>query len=331
MPLPDGYTEDDLKGLSESEKKILMGDGEEDDENALEELAGGADEEEGDEGEGSGKGDKDGEEDEGDDAAGKDDKGGKGTDTGAGKDGAEGKGKPAGKAADAVEDDEDDDTGLKFEALTPKDAEEQRTKLQTEKDEAFDKLMAGEIEPEAYRKTEKRVNDALQELLTATITDSVTSTLTQAQVKQQWDGAVKQVVKAAKEAGLDYKADKDLQAEFDGMVRVYGGIAATKGMTDENGLKASKWALQQAHETMMTKHGKTAAADAGDGKGKGKESKAGKAADLSGIPPSLRGAPQAATATGGDDEFAHIDALKGIDKEKALAKLTPEQQDRYLA
>lgn len=330
MPLPDGYTEDDLKGLSESEKKILMGDGEEDDADALAELADGKDDaDEGDEGEGSGKGGKDGEEDEGDDAAGKDDKGGKGADAGAGKDGAEGKGKPAGKAADAVEDEEDDDTGLKFEALTPKDAEEQRTKLQTEKDEAFDKLMAGEIEPEAYRKTEKRVNDALQELLTATITDSVTSTLTQAQVKQQWDGAVKQVVKAAKEAGLDYKADKDLQAEFDGMVRVYGGIAATKGMTDEGGLKASKWALQQAHETMLKKHGKAPAAD--DGKGKGKESKAGKAADLSGLPPSLRNAPQAATAAGGDDEFAHIDALKGIDKEKALARLTPEQQDRYLA
>ncbi|MES2415097.1 MAG: hypothetical protein V4614_14920 [Pseudomonadota bacterium] len=322
MPLPDGYTEEDLVGLSESEKKILMGDGEEDEATDLEALANGTDDS--GEGEGDGAGDGDGEGGEGDG------KGGKAAGEGEeGKDGKDGKpaGKPGAKVADAA-DEEDGDQGLKFEAMTPADADEQRTKLEGEKSEAFKKLMAGEMEPEAYQAIEKRVSDALQVLLTATITDGVTTKLTEAQVKQTWDAEVKTVVKAAKAAGLDYKGDKDLQAEFDGMVRVYGGIAAQKGMTDDAGLKASKWALQQAHETMLKKHGKAAAAD--DGKGKDGKSKAGKTADLSGIPPSLRGAPQAATTTGGDDEFAHIDALKGIEKEKALAKLTPEQQDRYL-
>lgn len=49
------------------------------------------------------------------------------------------------------------------------------------------------------------------------------------------------------------------------------------------------------------------------------------------VPPTLASMPAAELSeTGGADEFAHLDKLTGFDLEAALAKMTPEQQDRYL-
>lgn len=48
-------------------------------------------------------------------------------------------------------------------------------------------------------------------------------------------------------------------------------------------------------------------------------------------PPTLAGLPSAELPeTGGGDEFAHLDKLGGVELEAALAKMTPDQQDRYL-
>lgn len=49
------------------------------------------------------------------------------------------------------------------------------------------------------------------------------------------------------------------------------------------------------------------------------------------IPPTLSGMPAAEQPdVGGGDEFSHLDRLEGFDLEAALAKMTPEQQERYL-
>jgi hypothetical protein len=53
------------------------------------------------------------------------------------------------------------------------------------------------------------------------------------------------------------------------------------------------------------------------------------AADRSALPPTLAGVPAAADASVGS-EFAHLDGLEGTALEKALARMTPDQQERYL-
>lgn len=47
-------------------------------------------------------------------------------------------------------------------------------------------------------------------------------------------------------------------------------------------------------------------------------------------PPTLGGIPAAAMPDPGGDEFGHLDRLTGIDAERALAKLSPDQLERYL-
>lgn len=297
-----GYTEEDLAGLSEAEKKIMLA-GDEDDADAVAELAG----EDGEGGDATA---------EGADGAAKD-----------GKDGKDGKDDAKGKAGEEGADEDDEpgtDTGLTFTPATPADAQAQREALQARKDEAFQKLMDGEIEPAAFQKIDSEVAAELEKLMTAAITDSVTGAITQANVMKAWSGEVDAAIKAAKEEGLDYKANEALMTEFNGLVKVFGAEAGDRGMSDD-GLKASKWALKQAHDTMKMRHGKAASPAPAPAGGK----KAG-APDLSGIPPTLAKAPVAAGANV-TDEFAHLEGLAGANLEKAVAKLNPEQLERYSA
>lgn len=49
------------------------------------------------------------------------------------------------------------------------------------------------------------------------------------------------------------------------------------------------------------------------------------------LPPTLGGLPAASMTTAGEGEFAHLERLNGPAFESALARLTPEQHERYLA
>ena len=53
-------------------------------------------------------------------------------------------------------------------------------------------------------------------------------------------------------------------------------------------------------------------------------------ADLKSVPRTLAGAPAADIDTPGKGEFDDLDSLTGLDYENALARLTPEQQSKYL-
>ncbi len=307
----DGFNEEDLKGLSAAERAIMQaGEPGDPDTAELEALA--SDDDAGAEGAA---------------AAGADgaDKGKPGEKDGAGKDGADGND----KTDPDEENDDATDTGVTFTPQTPADADKTREALIARKDESFQKLMDGEIEPGEYQKVEKEVNGELEKLLQASITDNVTSTIEQSNKAKAWAAEVDTLVKTAKAEGLDYKGDDKLLTEFNRLVKVFGAEANEAGMSDD-GLKASKWALRQAHETMQRRHGKAPAAGAAEtgAEVKPKPGPRGKP-DLSGIPPSLGKAPIAADANIAD-EFAHLEGLTGAALEKAVARLTPEQADRYL-
>ncbi|MCY1167125.1 hypothetical protein D9M73_70820 [compost metagenome] len=334
-----GYSEEDLVGLSAAERAILEGDDDNDGEGSEDELSALA----GDDGEdgsddGDAGSDTDDAEDDGDGDGADKDKGKEGVEGAEGGD-DKGKGgeKPAktGDKADKPKTGETDedvgvDTGVNFAPQTPADAQKQRDDLNTRKDEAFTKLMDGEIDAAEYKKVEKEVDGKLQELLQATITDNVTSTLTQANIAKAWKTEVSTALKAAAADGIDYAKDEAKTKELDRLIRVFGNEAAESGMTDD-GLKASKWALAQALDTMKRRYGKETPAPGAKAGAKPAGSRAGEKPDLSNVPPGLSKAPIASGAPGGADEFAHLNGMKGAALEKAIAKMTPEQQDRYLA
>lgn len=96
--------------------------------------------------------------------------------------------------------------------------------------------------------------------------------------------------------GIDYGADRDLLAKLDTEVR---RLAADEA----NAERLGEWFLEHAHRRVQ--EALKAASDAsseGDGGGQG------------------------AMANG---DFSRLDTLRGLELEAALARLTPEEQERY--
>lgn len=131
------------------------------------------------------------------------------------------------------------------------------------------------------------------------------------------------------EANQAYK-DPVLYQTLDTMVKVIASDEANKNLTNRK-------ILERAHEELSKRFKVGEAAAPADPK-KALEQK--RKPDLSGVPPSLAGVPPAAPASVEGDEFSHIDALQRQAEsgdaeaqaklERAIARLTPEQQERYL-
>lgn len=96
--------------------------------------------------------------------------------------------------------------------------------------------------------------------------------------------------------------------------------------------RSGMWFLTEGDRLVRERFnlGKPPADDKGgaDDKGKGKD--ASRKPNLTEVPPTLGNLPAAESSETGADEFAHLDKLSGMDLEQALARLTPEQTDRYL-
>lgn len=188
--------------------------------------------------------------------------------------------------------------------------------LDTEKAEKFKELMDGTLDPAEYAKFESGYlakREALRDDKTAAA---------------GWLTNVHDFrVQALKNEGVNYFDPKFNDALDDWVIRL-----SSKGVPDSE-------VLQQAHKKVLaefditpTKAGAAPAPTAAPAAAPAKPANKNRAPDLSGIPPSLGGLPAAAGADPKNEgEFAHIDGLEGEAYERALARMTPDQQARYLA
>jgi hypothetical protein len=118
---------------------------------------------------------------------------------------------------------------------------------------------------------------------------------------------------ARKTEGVDYKKGA---VKVDGkdvrLVDVYDKYVRLLANDPDNAQRPGRWFLQEAHAIVKARFG-----------GKPK---------LSSVPKTLGGIPNAqdTETREGEGEFAALDKLTGMELEHALARLTPEQQDRYL-
>lgn len=105
----------------------------------------------------------------------------------------------------------------------------------------------------------------------------------------------------------------------------------------ENANRTGTWILNKAHKEVakiMTPQVAPGVKVPEGGEKPGGKQDAGKQptrkADLKSVPRTLAGAPAADLDTPGKGEFDDLDNLTGLDYENALARLTPEQQAKYL-
>jgi hypothetical protein len=224
---------------------------------------------------------------------------------------------------------DEDPEPLQQARATPQDASEQRTALRAEQAAALQKLMDGEITPEDYATKNNEAQDKLEALVRAEASDMTRETIIRDAMMKDYSAEVATVQKAIRAAGLDMKAnDGAIGGEFDRVVRMFAQEATARGLVDVPGnLAASKAALQEAQDYMLRRHGKATPAPAAAPAAPQARKPA--HPDRSQFPPTLANVPAAADATI-VNEFAHLENLEGSALERALARLTPDQQERYL-
>ena len=123
------------------------------------------------------------------------------------------------------------------------------------------------------------------------------------------------------DANAVYK-DKYLLAAFDAAVR---DVAAKP----ENANQPGHWFLKEADKLVRSRFNTGEPKDAPKVETKPKDARR---PDLSMVPKSLAHLPAAEIQqTGEVDEFAHIDRLKGVELEKAVARMSETERERYRA
>jgi hypothetical protein len=99
---------------------------------------------------------------------------------------------------------------------------------------------------------------------------------------------------------------------------------------EKNAQRSPAWFLQEADRIVRERFNIVAKKEDAPIQPKGEKPKRGREPDLSKIPKTLANLPNAELAETGGDEFAYLEKLDGIELERALRKLTPEQEARYL-
>jgi hypothetical protein len=215
---------------------------------------------------------------------------------------------------------------------------EDRTKLEANKtaiDELDDKFAEGNLTKEEYRAAKKPLEAENERIQGDIAAERATANMVRAEVNKHWDASVALALKQAKDAGLDFHdaANADKAAELDAAIKRFGQASGLVHPT-KNVLWRDRWALAEATREVTAKYGfslniHTPAPGATLPAKTVHEQRA--PADLSNVPPTLRGAPEAGAQNIQAGEFAHLEAMTLQDREKAVALMTPDQQERYLA
>lgn len=233
---------------------------------------------------------------------------------------------------------DDDESDLTPQRVTPDDIEDQRKTLRTERAEALQKMLDGEMSREDFQAVDERVSNGLDKLVRAEATDAARQQIQLDGMMADYSKELRSARGELKAAGLD---PATVSADFDRAVRMFAQDAQERGLEDKPGdLAASKDALAEAVAYTLRLHGKAAAAApapapapapaaAAPAPTAPQPARVPKPVDRSTLPPTLAGVPVAADASI-TSEFGHLTGLEGSALERALARLTPEQQDRYL-
>lgn len=232
--------------------------------------------------------------------------------------------------------DTDHQAGQKIELqpvdVTPKDAADQRKMLLGERAAAMARMMNGELTTEEFSAIDTDVQDKLDAIVRAQAVDQARVQVSQDMMLKDYGAELQAVLARAKAAGLTdvSQPGSDANAAFDRAVRMFAQDATARGLKDVPGdLAASRDALNEALEYVLRRSGKSEPVKAKE-EPVTEKPKPRAPVDRSKLPPTLSSVPVAADAAVGAGEFSHLANLEGSALERALAKLSPEQMERYL-
>ena len=204
---------------------------------------------------------------------------------------------------------------------------EQLTSLRTAVDELESAYDSGESELTfaEYKAKLRELNDAILDLNAERAEVQAIQKMNAAYQQQWWTNEIRSFKREAAKEGVDYDADPKLAAEWDKAVRYLGN-------DPDNADKDASWFLREGHEMVKARFriGGQAAQPAASRLSKVDEALAQRRQRAGEPPRTLANLPQAGVEAEGQGEFSHLENLSGLALEKALARMTPDQQERYL-
>jgi hypothetical protein len=230
----------------------------------------------------------------------------------------------------------------RFTADMPENAAATIAALRQQELSALERLMDGDADMTAasYAAIRDRVQAGIDDIrtrsLTATMAQQFSQQVADQATQMQWDAAQSANMALFKAEGIDYR-----NPDKPGLLGAFNVHLKRLSEVQANADKDSTWFLQEAHR--LTKSdlglaGGTATATTAltgqqlaDKVAKAKATVAARGLDKSTLPPTLAKAPAAADVSVGASEFAHLDALRGEARQRAIARLTPEQEERWLS
>lgn len=209
-----------------------------------------------------------------------------------------------------------------YRADIPADIETNRTNLMTEKAEAFEKLMAGEIDAKEFAAVEIRVTTELGKLDRQLARAETLAEINQ-QAAGQYEGLViAQIVDTTKSV-LDYTKDATAQRQFD-------TVMAALRVDPANASKSFAELAGDANKTVLAMRGLSMPGEKSSASSQEAPAQQPGRKPAGNPPPTLRGIPTAATPNAGGGVSEQLANLSGQAYEAAFAKLSPAQQAALL-
>lgn len=164
----------------------------------------------------------------------------------------------ASAAAPAAPDAGEKDADLELLRVTPDNIEEQRKALRTERTEALQKMLDGEMTREDFQAVDERVSSGLDQLVRSEATDAARQQIRMDSMLGDYGKELRSSRAQLKAAGLDFEA---VSGEFERALRMFAKEAHDRGLEDNLGaLNASRDALAEAVAYVLRRHGKATAA-----------------------------------------------------------------------
>lgn len=231
---------------------------------------------------------------------------------------------PQGQADDGNDNDADSDVGTDFQPVyvvpPVENFKERMATLTAEKSAAFKQMMDGEMSAEDYAVVEEKYLTQRDELRSAQDRFVTAEQMKEQTAQQRWMWEVDAFKKTAlKDDGVDYVNDEKMNKALDRWVRVLGN-------DPDNAKQPSDWFLKEAHKNVKLQYSLVKQAEPVQ-----KPGQKPRLPDLAKIPPTLGRVPAADDGDAGTNEFASLDNLTGLALEKAVAAMSVEKQDRWLA
>lgn len=233
----------------------------------------------------------------------------------------------AGKAADAqpasaepTPEEAEDESGafLPTYKVDPVENFDQRmTEFSEQKKTLREQLNNGDLSVDEYEEKKDAIIVQEQQLREQNLKFQIAMEQNQQNARARWEWEQEMFFETKSNA--IYKGSKLLMAALD---------TAVKDLANKpkNASRTGSWFLKEADRQVRDTFNLTKAAAPDKPVPNGKDRKP----DLTGVPKTLSGLPNAEMADTGSDEFSHLENLDGLELERALAKMSSEDAARYL-